>query len=97
MDIDVDKIEAVEKQLDAFINARSKTKTRANEEEALWKLSERRVQEKRRRKNRQSWLEYYEHMNRLHLGIAEEHASRRARLLAEGFSSDEGPDTPEAA
>jgi hypothetical protein len=88
--------ERAEKSIDEFINARSKAKEKANEEEALWKASERRVQERRRRENRQSWLEYYEHMNRLHLGIAEEHAAKRVRLLAEEFSPAEGP-SPEAA
>jgi hypothetical protein len=89
--------EKAEKQLTAFINARSKAKERANEEEELWRASERRVLAKRRRENRQSWLEFYERMNRIHLGLAEEHATRRVQLLAEEFSPDEGPDTPEAA
>jgi hypothetical protein len=84
--------EAAESQLNAFIERRAKGAEKANAEEELWRASERRVLAKRRRENRQSWLEYYEHMNRLHLGIAEEHASRRVRLLAEEFSPDEGPD-----
>src|SRR4051812_34878742 len=67
--VDVDRIEAAEKSIDAFINSQSKAKTRANEEADLWKASERRVQEIRRRENREAWLEYYEMMNQLHLGI----------------------------
>ena len=94
---DVGRIEAAEQSIDAFINSRSKAKEKANREEELWRASERRALAKRRQENRQSWLEYYERMNRIHLGLAEEHASRRVRLLAEEFSPDEGPDTPEAA
>jgi hypothetical protein len=89
--------ERAEKSIDEFINARSKAKEKANEEEALWRASERRVQERRRQANRQSWLAYYEHMSRLHTGLAAEHADRRSRLLAEDYAGlDEGP-SPEAA
>ena len=86
--MDVDKASA---GIDALIEKRSRDKKRVNEEEDRWKASERRHQEKRRRENRQAWLEYYEKMNRLHLGIAEEHASRRSQLLAEDYQGlDEG-------
>jgi hypothetical protein len=94
---DVDKIEAAEKQLDAFINSRSRDKEKANEEEELWRASERRVLQKRRRANRQAWLDHHAHLQAIHLDLANTHASRRSRLLAEEFSPDEGPDTPEAA
>ena len=90
-------VEQASASIDALIEKRTRKKKDANATEEMWKASERRHQEKRRRENRRLWLEYYEKMNRLHLGIAEEHASRRARLLAETFSPDEGPDTPEVA
>jgi hypothetical protein len=93
MDLDVEAVGRAEASIDAFINSRSKAKERANEEEALWKASERRVQQKRREANRQEWLRFYERMNHLHLGLAAEHADRRSRLLAEcGYEPDEGPD-----
>lgn len=94
--MDVDKIESVEASLDAFINARSKAKEKVNAEEDLWRASERRVREKRRQANRQAWLDFYEHMNRLHLGLAAEHADKRSRLMLEGgYEPDDEP--PEAA
>jgi hypothetical protein len=78
MHIDVDKTEVAEKSLDAFINSRSKAKEKANAEEESWRASDRRVRERRRRENRQGWLDFYEHMSRLHLGLAAEHANKNA-------------------
>lgn len=88
--MDVDKIEAVEKALDEFINARSRQKKEANAEEELWRASERRVREKRRRANRQAWIDHHGYMNRLHLGLANEHADKRSRLMLETQNLDEG-------
>ena len=93
MDIDVEKTERAEADLDRFINARSRQKNEANTEEELWRASERRVREKRRRENRQEWLDFYERMNRLHLGLAAEHADRRSRLMLEGgYEPDDAPE-----
>jgi hypothetical protein len=64
-----------------------------NAEEELWRASERRVREKRRRANRQAWIDHHGHMNLLHLGLAAEHADKRSRLMLEGGYE---PD-PEAA
>jgi hypothetical protein len=90
---DVDKIEAVEASLDAFINSRSKAKEKANAEEELWRASERRVREKRRRSNRQAWIDHYGHMNVLHRSLAAEHADKRSRLMLEsGYEPDDGPE-----
>ena len=86
------KVEQAEQSLDSFINSRSRDKAKANEKEELWRASERRVQEKRRRENRQGWISFHGHMQSLHQGLAEEHASRRSRLLAEDYTGlDEGP------
>jgi hypothetical protein len=94
---DVAAAERAERDLDAFINRRSRAKEKANAEEEMWRASERRVREKRRQLNRQAWLDFYEHMNRLHLGLAAEHADKRSRLMLEGgYEPDEAPD-PEAA
>ena len=89
--------EKAEKSIDAFINSRSKTKARANEEEELWRASERRVQERRRRENREGWISFYGRMQAIHQGLAEEHASRRARLLAEDYHGTDPGRDPEAA
>jgi hypothetical protein len=96
--LDPFSVERAEASLDAFINSRSRDKKKANSEEEMWRASERRVRAQRRQENRQSWLEYYEKMNRLHLGIAAEHADRRSRLLAEDYTGpSSGPNAPEAA
>ncbi len=88
---DVDATERAERDLDAFINRRSRAKDKANTEEELWRASERRVREKRRRVNRQEWIDYYGSMHRVHLGIAEGHARRRAQLMAEaGYELGDG-------
>jgi hypothetical protein len=88
---DVAAIEKAERDLDAFINRHSRAKDKANAEEELWRASERRVWEKRRRANRQEWIDYYGSMHRVHLGIAEGHARRRAQLMAEGgYEPEEG-------
>ncbi len=94
---DVEKAERVEAELDAFVLKRSASQEKANKLEEAWAASERRVRAKRREQNRQAWLDFYERMNRLHLGLAAEHADRRSRLLAEGgYEPGESPG-PEAA
>ncbi len=90
---DEEAAEKAEKSLDAFINSRSKARETANAEEELWRASERRVRERRRRSNRQEWIDYYGSMHRVHLGIAEGHARRRAQLMAEGgYELGDGPE-----
>lgn len=91
--MDVEKTEAAEKSLDEFINRRSKQKKRANQEEELWRASERRVLEKRRRENREAWIDFHGRQHRAFLDLAAHHADKRSRLLLEGgYSPDEGPD-----
>lgn len=93
---DVDAVEAAEASIDQFIERRARDREDANREEEAWAESTRRVNEKRRRANRQAWLAFYEHMNRLHLGLAAEHADKRSRLMLEdGNEPDDRP--PEAA
>lgn len=80
---DFEAVERVEAELDAFVNKRAKEREDANREEEAWKESTRRVNEKRRRENRQSLIDYYGHMPRLHLDLAAEYANRRSRLMPE--------------
>lgn len=94
---DVRAIEKAEAELDRFVNARARQNDEQRRVEAAWADSERRVVEKRRRANRQSWLSFHESMHKTHLKIAAEHADRRSRLMAEaGYDPDESPG-PEAA
>jgi hypothetical protein len=94
---DVEAAEAAEASINQFIERRAREKADANRIEEEWAISEHRHRERRREANRQEWLRFYEHMNRLHLGLAAEHADRRSRLLAEcGYEPEEAPG-PEAA
>ena len=94
---DLEDLEKAEQQIDQFIERRARERADANKEEEFWLEQERRHRERRREANRRAWLDFYEHMNLLHLGLAAEHADKRSRLLAEsGFEPDEAPG-PEAA
>ena len=81
--MDYEAIEAVEQQLDQFLEKRARESEKQRRIEAAWAESTRRVNEKRRRTNRQAWVDHHGHMNRLHLGLAAEHADKRSRLLLE--------------
>ncbi len=92
-----EETEAVEQALDQFIERRARDREDANREEEAWKESTRRVNAKRREENRLAWIDYYGRMHHAHLGIAEDHARRRAQLLAEReYEPDEAPG-PETA
>jgi flavin-dependent dehydrogenase len=87
---DVEAAEKAEKSIDAFINARSKAKENANREQELWKESTRRVNEKRRNRNRWEWIRFHGNLHRLYTQSAAEHAAKRARLLREaGYEPDD--------
>ncbi len=92
--MDYEAVEAVEAQLDQFIEKRARESAEQRRVEAEWAISERRHRERRREANRQAWIDFYGHMNRLHLGLAAEHADRRSRLMLEGGHE---PDDPGAA
>jgi hypothetical protein len=80
---DFDDVERVEAELDKFIEKRAREKREANLIEEEWTRTERRDRQRRREANRLAWLDFYERMNRLHLGLAAEHADKRARLIVE--------------
>ncbi len=94
---DVEAAERAEKSIDEFITRRARNKAEANEEEAELRAVARRIRDKRRRENRMAWIDYYEHMNRLHLSLAADHADRRSRLMLEGGYEPEESPGPEAA
>jgi hypothetical protein len=85
----VEAVERVEAELDAFINKRSREREEANREEEDWKESTRRVNEKRRRANRCAWVDHHRQINLLHLGLAAEHADKSSRLMLETGHSEE--------
>jgi hypothetical protein len=94
---DYDEVERLETELDRFVEKRAREKAEANRTEEFWVEQERRHRERRRAANRKLWIDSYGSMHRVHLGIAEGHARRRAQLMAEGgYELDETPD-PEVA
>ena len=88
MDIDVEKTERAEADLDRFINARSQQREEANAEEAAWAESVRRYEARRRERNRELWRTYHlERADCLERTAAELAASHRAR--AEALAEEE--------
>lgn len=71
--------ETVEKELDAFIERRSRARDPEEESEA-WKESVRAYHHGRRRENREAWRHHHRLMQRVHEGIAAEHAARAEAL-----------------
>ena len=78
---DVEAPERAEGEIDRFILKRERDRSEANEIEAMWKASERRHRERRRRENRAAWYSHHEHMRDLHQGLADEHRIKAEDLL----------------
>jgi hypothetical protein len=73
--------EIVEKELDAFIQRRSrKGEMDRDEQEEIWKDSVRRFNARRREENRAAWCEHFERMKTLHWGLADEYDQKLKRL-----------------
>jgi ABC-type uncharacterized transport system YnjBCD substrate-binding protein len=69
--------------LDALIERRSRERDEANSIEAMWAKSEQAHREKRQQMLREEWCDFHLKMQQLHLSLADEHASKRSRLLLE--------------
>jgi hypothetical protein len=77
--------EMVEKELDAFIERRSRNgEVDPDEQEELWRESVRRFHEHSEAEMRHRWIEYEQHMTELHTRLAEEHRQKKERLCGEG-------------
>jgi hypothetical protein len=85
MNLDVTAVEKAEESIDAFIEKRTREKADANKVEDFWREQDRRHQARRRNALRGEWAD---------LSMAEDHARRRAQLMAEGGYE---PPSPEAA
>jgi hypothetical protein len=87
IELDISQGELVEAELDAFI-ARQDTQRRHAEgerpEEALWRASERRYQERQRREIRALWYAYFCKMASNHTRIAADYERRAEELCEEG-------------
>jgi hypothetical protein len=100
MDLESEKTEKLEAELDRLIERRAKEAARDEERRTVEEEMDKRERARmlsRQRANRDSWLSFHESMHKTHIRIASEHADRRSRLLAEaGCEPDETPG-PEAA
>ena len=78
-------VDRAEKQIDVFINSRSKAKDRANAEADLWRISERKHRERRREEHRLAWycfhLDQAERLRRTMEALISKHEEAAARLL----------------
>lgn len=84
--MDYEATEAVEAQLDAFIEKRARESEEVNRIEAAWKESERRHRERRREENREAWRSFYlgqaERLERTAAELAANHRAKAAELAA---------------
>ena len=88
---DVEAGEAVEKELDAFVERRSRDAKKVGQDEALeamWRAGERRERERRRRENRALWYEFHTRLAESHAAISREHEARALALLEDGCDGD---------
>src|SRR5215217_2824797 len=78
--VDLARSEAVEKELDAFIERRSRQKDPDDEHE-LWKDSVRRYNARRKEENRLAWCDYFERLAACLRARAEEYDHRAQTLM----------------
>ncbi len=82
--------ERAEKSINAFINSRSKERTKANAAEDLWRISERIHLEKCREVNRLAWLAYHTHLAANHASLSERHLEKAEALAGEAKAKSGG-------
>jgi hypothetical protein len=81
-DVDIEKGEAVEKDLDEFITRRA-SQEKATKREAAYQETVRKYHSKRREANRQRWIEYYLRMQESHRQLSNEYAEKAAVLMGQ--------------
>ena len=74
-------LEAVDKELAAFVEKRAKSRETANREEESWKAPTRRRRRQERRENALAWADHYASMARVHHGLAAECAEKADAVL----------------
>jgi len=86
---DAETGEAVEKELDAFIERRARDAREAGKAgkdaaiEEVWKASERRDTERRRRRNAALWYEFHMRLADAHATVSRDHERKALALLEE--------------
>jgi hypothetical protein len=63
-------VERASDQIDALIERRAKERSKANEEEAFFKVRDRRDREKRRRENLEGLIDLHGHLHHVYLNLA---------------------------
>jgi hypothetical protein len=81
--LDYEVVEAVEQQLDVFIERRAREARDQGRVEEMWAESVRRDRQRRRRENCAAWYAHEMHMSELHAALSEEHRAK-AEALNEG-------------
>lgn len=77
-----EEVEAVEAQLDAFIEKRAREAADQERVEELWAESARRDRQRRREENRLTWREFHLHLACNHAALCDRHRQRAAELAA---------------
>ena len=78
--LDYEAVEAVEQQLDAFIERRARERADANRTEELWAISEARERERRREENREAWRSYHLLLAGNHAALCDGHRAKAEEL-----------------
>ncbi len=100
MDLDADKLEAADKQLEQFLRRREKDLAKDGGEREFENELERRERARaaaRREANRQAKIANLGHLHNVYLGEAARVADERSRLILEGGYEPNGTPGPEAA
>ena len=80
--MDLEAVERVEAELDAFVKKRVREAKYAEKVRELWAESERREREKRRQQNGWGWIRHFEGLARTHRTLALENDNKVARVQA---------------
>ena len=75
------QLEAVDRELNAFIEKRAKGREAANAAEASWKAPARERRQQTRRENALAWAQHYQSMARAHHDMAAQMAAKADDVL----------------
>jgi len=81
--LDQAKVDRAEGEIDRFIQSRSASKDKANNQAEAWAASEAKHREKTRKKNREEWIAFYECLAHNHALLAAENRDKADALVKE--------------
>ena len=81
MQLDVGNVKRAEKELDSFINSRSKGREDANRQANEVAAAERARLQRRREQNKQAWIAHYMNLSDSHANLAQDYEERAMKLL----------------